>query len=224
MTVADPGRRPGEGWPPRWLAFLLVCLIAVGTVAGVVIQVQALQDKQAAQANTQTLAQDVKRVCATSGSLLVDDRDLCAKAAAAQQHPSEPLSGTPGAQGAPGTQGVPGPAGSTGPAGPAGKSVTGPAGARGPAGNTGTAGRPGVQGQAGPAGERGPVGPTGPTGPAGPAGPAGAPGPAGPTGPAGQTGPAGSGPSSFTFTDQLGRSYTCTPNPPGSSTYTCAAN
>jgi hypothetical protein len=221
-AAGDTGRRPGEGWPPRWLAFLLVCLIAIGTVAGVVIQVQALQEKQAAQANTQTLAQDVKRVCSTSGSLLVDDRDLCAKAAQAQQHPSEPL---PGTQGAPGAQGETGPAG---PAGPAGKSATQPppgaAGARGPAGNTGARGPAGQTGAAGAPGAAGQAGPPGPAGSTGPTGPAGPPGPAGPAGEQGPAGPAGSGPSSFTFTDQLGRSYTCSPNPPGSSTYTCTAN
>jgi hypothetical protein len=56
-------------------------------------------------------------------------------------------------------------------------------------------------------------------GPAGPAGPAGADSTVpGPQGPQGEQGPA---PSSFTFTDRTGTTYTCTPNPPGSTTYAC---
>jgi hypothetical protein len=40
----------------------------------------------------------------------------------------------------------------------------------------------------------------------------------------GTNGVDGQPPSSFTFTDRLGMTYTCTPNPPGSSTYTCASD
>jgi len=54
-------------------------------------------------------------------------------------------------------------------------------------------------------------------GPPGPAGPAGADGAPGPQGEPGSQGPA---PSSFTFT-WANNTYTCTPNPPGSTTYAC---
>ncbi|MBT2594724.1 hypothetical protein [Arthrobacter sp. ISL-72] len=43
----------------------------------------------------------------------------------------------------------------------------------------------------------------------------------GPAGADGQTGATGPAPASFTFTDRTGTTYTCTPNPPGSATYTC---
>ena len=107
-------------------------------------------------------------------------------------------------------------------------------------GRTPVAGPPGSRGEAG-VGETGPTGPPGPSGPSGkaaptitpspgPSGPSGPPGPTGaagadstvpgPTGPAGQAGADGdngtdgengSPPSGWTYTDQDGRVYQCTP-------------
>jgi hypothetical protein len=65
---------------------------------------------------------------------------------------------------------------------------------------------------------------TGPQGAPGEPGTPGAPGAPGADstvpGPQGETGPA---PSRFSFKDQTGRTQTCVPDPPGSTTYTCTA-
>lgn len=47
------------------------------------------------------------------------------------------------------------------------------------------------------------------------------PGPKGDKGDKGDTGDTGPAPTSFTFSDRTGMTYTCTPNPPGSTTYAC---
>ena len=203
-----------EPFPPRWAFLVLAVVIIVGLGWTVYNQMSATADKNTAQANSQTLAQDIQTVCATQGKLMVDDRDLCVKAEQVQQNPTEAIPGPKGDPGAPGRDGadstVPGPRGEPGkdstvpgPTGPPGadSTVPGPPGERGADGTDSTV-----------------PGPAGPTGPAGPPGAdstvPGPPGPAGPAGPA---------PSSFTFTDRTGTTYTCTPNPPGSSTYTCAS-
>lgn len=99
----------------------------------------------------------------------------------------------------------------------------------GPRGSTGAAGLIGPPGPAGPPGASGQPGKDAPTitpspGPTGPPGPSGAPGTdstvPGPTGPAGQAGASGapgkdgtdgSPPSEWTYTDQAGNAYRCTP-------------
>lgn len=115
MTHLSDEPRTREALPPRWLMFLMVCLVLLGVLAGAWLQFTFIQDKNTAQANSQTLAQDIKRVCSSNGSLLVDDRHLCAKATQVQQNPTEPLAGPKGDQGAPGINGagstIPGPAG-----------------------------------------------------------------------------------------------------------------
>lgn len=199
-----------EPFPPRW-AFLVLAVMILGALSFMVYdKLVTTADKNTAQANSQTLAQDIQTVCATQGKLMVDDRDLCAKAERVQQNPTEAIPGPKGDPGAPGKDGADGdrgPVGATGPTGPAG-----PAGADGPAGSTGpsgAAGVPGAQGLPGPQGDPGPQGP------------AGADGQPGPQGPAGVNGANGTSPSSFSFM-YMGIPYTCTPNPPGSSTYTCS--
>lgn len=111
--------------------------------------------------------------------------------------------------------------------------VAGPPGSRGEPGEAGVGqqGPPGPAGPAGPSGKPAPTitpspGPSGPTGPAGPAGPVGAdstvPGPAGSPGPPGQDatgapgqdgtdGEDGAPPAEWTYTDQDGNTYRCTP-------------
>lgn len=107
----------------------------------------------------------------------------------------------------------------------------GPAGSPGQPGASGSQGRPGVAGKSGqpgasvtgPPGKTGPTGAsvTGPPGPVGPAGSAGKDGKDGADGKPGSDGKDGSPPSSWTWTDQLGTTYTCTRTSPGATTYDC---
>lgn len=122
---------------------------------------------------------------------------------------TERLVDMPGPRGEDGRPGAPGAAGAPGSPG-----LAGPPGPPGPEGGTGKGGPPG---EPGPAGARGEPGPAGPPGATGPAGPAGEPGPRGPEGPEGGPGPA---PAGFTFTDQAGRTHTCT-DPDGDGHYQC---
>ncbi|MDQ0756062.1 hypothetical protein [Arthrobacter sp. B3I4] len=209
-----------EPFPPRW-AFLVLAVLILGALSFMVYdKLSTTADKNTAQANSQTLAQDIQTVCATKGKLMVEERDLCVKAEQVQQNPTEAIPGPKGDPGAPGKDGAEGPPGSTGATGPGGP--TGDAGAAGSTGQPGAAGPSGTPGQTGPTGPAGAQGPTGPQGEPGPQGPAGADGQPGPPGPPGPNGASGTSPSSFTFT-YLGTPYTCSPNPPGSSTYTCSS-
>lgn len=182
------------------------------------------QRSEVSSANAVTLAEQVKQACAT-GQLVIDERNLCSKAESVAAAPAELVPGPPGPKGEDGKDGEPGP---QGPPGPAGKNGAdggpGPAGADGAAGPAGADGLNGAPGAVGPAGADGVPGPPGPAGPAGEPGADGAPGPIGPVGPAGPAGATGPAPSSFTFTDRTGQTYTCTPNPPGSTTYTCQSD
>lgn len=211
--------RRADRFPPRWAFLILAVMIAAGLGSLLYIQVTTTADKNTAQANSQTLAQDIERICADQGALVVDDRDVCAKATQVQKDPTEAIPGPKGDPGKDGANGkdsiVPGPQGSQGPAGQDGKdsTVPGPAGSAGPPGPEGATGDTGATGAQGKPGADSTV--------PGPAGPQGA---AGPAGPAGANGTDGQSPSSFTFTDRTGTTYTCVPNPPGSSTYTCSAD
>lgn len=226
----DPDLRPRK-FPPLWMvsrgAFLILALMLVaGLALSIWFQVSSSQNQQVLTANNQNLADGIKSVCADKGHLMVDDRDLCAKAEQTLKEPTAPLPGPKGDKGEKGDKGDVGEASTVpGPAGAPGKDSTVP----GPPGTPGSTGVPGATGATGPAGSDSLVpGPQGPAGPTGATGPAGAdstvPGPQGPAGPAGADGADGKSPSSFTFTDKTGTTYTCTPNPPGSSTYTCAAS
>jgi hypothetical protein len=197
-----------EPFPPRWAFLVLGLMIIAGLVWNVYVTVSATAEKNTAQANSQTLAQDIQQICKNQGKLMVDDRDLCAKANKVQEQPTEAL---PGPKGDKGNDGFPGKPGKDsdipGPMGPAGRDSTVP----GPPGRPGIDGDDGLAGLTvpGPAGSDGadsttpgPPGPQGEPGadstvpgPAGPPGPAGAdstvPGPAGPPGPQGEPGPSG---------------------------------
>jgi len=192
--------RHREPFPPRWMFFVLALMIIAGLVWNVYVTVSATAEKNTAQANSQTLAQDIQQVCRQQGKLLIDDRDLCAKASAVQETPSEAIpgpkgdkgnDGLPGSRGPVGPQGVPGPVGPVGERGP-----LGPLGPAGPKGDTGDEGVDGL-GLAGPSGSdglpgaQGPAGPPGPAGEPGADGAAGADGAPGPAGPPGEPGPAG---------------------------------
>jgi hypothetical protein len=163
------------------------------------------------QIEKQSLAEEFADACKSEDfASTTAGGNICRKA---EQVAAEPASLPLGPQGERGPVGPPGADGNDstvpGPAGPAGadSTVPGPAGPAGPAGADST-----VPGPAGPAGADSTV--PGPAGPAGPMGPA---------GPAGTDGADGNSPSSFTFTDRTGTRYTCTPDPPGSATYTCTS-
>lgn len=170
-----------EPFPPRWAFFVAALMILAGIGWNIYMQYSATMDKQTAQANSRTLAQDIQRVCAEQGALVVDDRDLCMKAEKVQQNPTEAIPGPrgdPGRDGIDGAPGVPG-SDSTVP-GPAGKdgadsTVPGPPGADstvpGPPGIPGLPGRDGMDGRDGVDGAPGAdstiPGPPGPSGPQG---------------------------------------------------------
>ena len=175
-----------EPFPPRWAFFVAALMIIAGIGWNIYMQYSATQDKNTAQANSQTLAQDIKRVCEAQGKLLIEDRDLCAKADKVQDNPTEALPGAKGDKGNPGEPGrpgkdsaVPGPMGPPGadskvpgPVGPAGKPGDDGMTVQGPPGSDSTT--PGPPGEPGKDGADSTV--PGPQGPAGPAGPAGADG------------------------------------------------
>lgn len=131
---------------------------------------------EVAKSNSQTLAEDIKTICAQEGKVLLDDRDLCAKAEAVQAQPTEAIPGPKGDKGNDGERGPIGPVGATGERGP-----LGPVGPKGDKGDIGDDGVAGLSFQ-GPAGADGAQGPMGPAGPQGEPGTDGAPGPEGPQG------------------------------------------
>lgn len=167
-----------EPFPPRWAFFVAALAILAGIGLNVYMQYSANMDKQTAQANSQVLAQDIQTICTTEGKLLVGDRDICLKADAVIDRPTEAIPGPKGepgvpgkdgapgimgASGVPGADGEPGPAGPPGPQGPQGppgadSTVPGPAGANGLNGLDGLPGADGVDGMDGPPGPAGPQG------------------------------------------------------------------
>lgn len=183
----------------------LLCWIGYSLFESNLRAAQSAAESEVAKSNSQTLAEDIKTICAQEGKVLLDDRDLCAKAEAVQAQPTEAI---PGPKGEPGKDGQPGKDSTVpGPMGPPGKDSTVP-GPMGPAGRPGTDGDDGLAGLTvqGPPGDDssipGPQGPAGPPGKdstvPGPPGPQGEPGPSGadstvpgPPGPAGPAGPAG---------------------------------
>lgn len=164
---SSPGQH-ARPFPPRWLVIILGCIVVVGVILTVGLQLKAQLDTRTAQANSQTLAADIKRMCATNGTLMVDDRDLCVKATQVQENPTQAIPGPKGDTGADGLDGLPGIDGATGPPGPTGPAgQVGPAGADGTDGISGESGLPGaggLPGPAGPAGKDGAMGATGATG------------------------------------------------------------
>jgi len=213
------------------LAFLsLFLLAAVAVAVWLAVDNSRLASVNAVygatqQQEKQNLAAEFEAACKTADFAETPaGSNICRKATAVA---AEPGTQQPGPQGAQGLQGIPGPLGPIGPAGPKGDTgLAGIIGAMGSAGAAGAPGIPGPQGLTGLTGAVGPHGEQGPKGDPGAPGPPGEPGPQGPPGPAGANGTNGTNgtaPSSITFTDRTGTTYTCTPNPPGSSTYTCSS-
>lgn len=169
---------------------------------------QAQEKQNLAQAATDALCQTTDQTAAAS--------ETCRNLEKAATEPTQGPQGVQGVQGVPGPQGIPGVPGEKGD-----KGETGTAGVAGTNGSDGAAGTDGADSTV--AGPPGPQGEQGPAGPIGPAGPAGATGANGADGADGTDGKDGAAPSSITFTSGPMAGYTCTADPPGSSTYTCAA-
>lgn len=218
---------------------ILVLIVSLSINVGFFVHQQAAQSQaQKQQENAKGLAKDVLQspVCSTaSPSTTTPDNKACTKAEAIAKEPTV-IAGPSGPKGDPGEDGTDGAMGPSGPAGPTG--AKGEAGVPGKDGSDGAAGLPGpngtdgisglngkdgANGTAGEAGSKGDTGAMGAKGEVGPAGPAGPTGPAGPAGKDGKDGTDGASVASFTFTDSAGVNYSCTPNPPGSATYTCTA-
>lgn len=163
---------------------------------------QARQSEIAKGAQAQSLADQVRAACDRGGDVARQLGAACQKAA--------DVKATPAPQAGP-----QGPQGPMGPEGPPGDTVTGPQGVPGDPGQDGRIGDTGATGSTGKDGAQGPKGDTGPAGPPGPAGADGAPGPQGPPGEPGQS------PSSWTFTDSLGVTHTCTRTSTDPLRYSC---
>lgn len=195
----------------KWWFFACLLAIAVGIGFMGFNQWATTQDKYTAQANAETLAQDINSICKTEGKFLLNNRDVCNKGADVLENPTAAIAGPkgdPGKDGSNGTDGadstVPGPSGKDG--------ASGPPGVNGTNGSDGTDGVNGSDSTVpGPQGERGEPGADSTV--------------PGPQGEQGEQGEPGSSPSSFTWTDsKTGTQYTCVPDPVGSTTYTCTAS
>lgn len=183
---------------PRTLVIVLgVALLLLGWI--VIDQLRTSSRATISEDNATQLASEIRAACERRGETARQLGDLCQRAVAVEEDPTEPIAGPPG------------PEGEAGERGPAGESIVGPRGPAGEEGPRGPAGAdsdvPGPQGPAGPPGESivGPQGLVGPqgepgesiVGPPGPEGPPGedstVPGPEGPQGPAGPAGQDGRG-------------------------------
>lgn len=182
-----------EPWPPRpvlliALAGLLMIVLGMGWM--MYNQFITSSERNTAQSNSVTMAQDIGRICESEGKLMVDNRDLCDKGEAVLKDPTQPISGPKGDKGNDGERGPLGPVGPVG--APGERGPVGPLGPVGPKGDVGDDGVAGLsfQGPPGPAGADSTVpgpqgepgadstvpGPVGPQGEQGPAGENGAPG------------------------------------------------
>lgn len=153
-----------EPWPPRpvlliALAGLLMIVLGMGWM--MYNQFTTSVDKNTAQSGSATMAQDIVRICETEGKLMVNDRDLCAKAEAVLKDPTQAIAppkgdkGNPGERGERGERGFPGLPGAKGDKGDRGDRGVEGREALGLPGQTGTAGKDGAMGPVGPAGEPG---------------------------------------------------------------------
>ena len=205
----------------KWWFFACLLAIAVGIGFMGFNQWATTQDKYVAQANAETLAQDINSICKSEGKFLLNNRDVCNKGADVLENPTAAIAGPkgdPGKDGEPGRDGVDGSNGIDGKNG-ADSKVPGPPGTDGTDGSDSTVpGPPGADGTNGLNGADSTV--------PGPQGEQGEPGAdstvPGPQGEQGEQGEPGESPSSFTWTDsKTGAKYTCYPDPVGSTTYAC---
>lgn len=198
------------------LAAALACVVWLATDYHR-ISVENASFGEAQAQEKQSLAEEFTAACVQEEfAQTTAGQNICRKA---EQVASEPVSSAAG-----GVQGPQGIQGAHGPRGPAGQdgaasTVPGPQGIQGIEGAAGAQGIPGLPGAPGVNGEPGPAGPQGLPGRDG--ADSSVPGPQGVPGPAGTD---GTTPTSFKFTDADGTKYQCTPDPPGSSTFTCTAS
>ena len=206
----DKTRRSRVTAKRAMLALALTVLILLGVAAAAVflandnarLATQARGYGVEQQQEKQNLAQEFDDACKSADfQSSAAGSNICHKAEQVASEPGEPMAGPQGVQGLQGLPGKPG----------VDSTVPGPPGPEGP---------PGVDGVNG--ADSTIPGPPGLTG--APGADSAVPGPAGPPGETGPAGAKGAAPASFTFTDKTGSTYTCTPNPPGSSTYTCASD
>lgn len=172
MADADPrSESPGpESSGPEsqrqgiWLFALIGLTGVLAVLAGMAVTLAAgrTQDQRdAAVAESLSLAEQVRSACASGGSGAAELAEVGACRHAAQVA-ATPIPGPPVATG---PRGVPGERGSAGPPGPSGppdaSGEPGPPGSSGPPGSPGEPGAPGPPGQDGNDGSAGPPGPPG---------------------------------------------------------------
>jgi hypothetical protein len=210
---------PRKWYKSLWVPFAVVAIMVGGAFAGISAQLQQSNDLKNSSANAVQMADAVSAKC-NHGEVVTDStgKNVCPQAAAVKEDPVTPTQGPQGPKGDKGDKGDPGDVGLTGATG-----ATGPAGPKGDKGDTGNTGGTGADGKSitGATGATGPQGEKGDTGSTGATGATGAQGPQGAAGPAGPAGPPGPSPSSITFTEGPMAGYTCTADPPGSTSYTC---
>lgn len=175
MSHQPPARRPAKVTTRKGTFYALMAgLTAAAVLLGAFYWgTRANVRADVASSNALTLAEQVKQACST-GQLVIDDRNLCAKAEEISQAPAVQVAGPPGPKGDKGETGapgrdstVPGPKGDPGDDGADGapgadSTVPGPVGLAGadstvpgPKGDPGGPGPKGDKGDAGPPGTPG---------------------------------------------------------------------
>lgn len=195
-----PRHKPIEKWyKSRWVPIFFVALLCLSLYAAVNMRIQEVESLNASTNNASAYAEGVERQC--SEGVVVKTaagRNLCPDAKDVKENPTSPI---PGANGIDGKDGKDGLNGSNG--------LNGTNGVDGKDGKDGKDGLNGINGIDGKDGLNGTNGIDGKDGLNGTNGMDGADGKDGRT------------PTSFTMVDSAGRTSTCTPNPPGSSHFTC---
>ncbi len=182
-------------------ALLFICGLLFGLWQASIQRDTAQSSGATSQQQKKNLAEEVADAC-QSGQIVMGAAgvDLSDRAATIAQQPVS-VAGPQGPRGLPGTDGKDGLPGTAGKAGTDG--LPGAAGAKGADSKIpGPQGIPGIPGLPGIDGKDSTV--------------------PGPAGPAGANGADGATPTSLTFTDATGHTYTCEPDPPGSATFTCS--
>ncbi|PSS42892.1 hypothetical protein C6401_15140 [Arthrobacter woluwensis] len=223
QEAVDKSRRADKR--TKSLLLLSSCLLAfLVVVCGILAwqngnyAAQAADAAQAQAAEKKSLAEQVAAACAKDDfKSSPQGKQVCQRADQVAKD-TTPVTGSKGDQGIPGLDGADGKDGTPGRDGRDGRNgASGTDGAPGLPGAQGAAGQNGAQGVPGVPGEKGDKGDKGDPGEQGQKGDQGIPGRDG------ADGKDGSPPSSWNFT-QDGVTYACTPQPPGSTTYTCTAS
>lgn len=149
MSETERAAEIASGPRRRFLQNIAIVAAVVVALAGMFVALYQLQHQaDTAGTNAVSLAEQVQERCDTEGSLLVGDRDLCARADDVAEDPSTelvPVNGRDGAAGTDGTDGTDGADGIDGKDGADGK--PGKNGADGTDGLDGAPGLPGADGR-----------------------------------------------------------------------------